>query len=162
MSAWVVNKTHIDLLVTAGLVLPGRRVHSNLSWRETADGPYRRVELTYENADAVGAMLWAENVASVDKRYPDATDDNRPGAPIEAVHTLLYQHTMIRGELDPVVVLKATKCYAYQSSEHDGWTTSQASRFCEALIAECIEQVPGYKEAPWGFNDPAFFTKVRG
>ncbi len=157
MSAWIVDKVHIDLLITAGLVIPNRNVgNSKLRWYR--DRTY--TELDHTNADAIGVMLWSENFKSVEDRYPNEVGE-LPGAEegFDAAHVLTYKHRRIHGDLDPVVVLKAIGCYRYQSCEHDGWETSDANLFCEALTVECIHALPGYNEAPWGFDDPAFFTK---
>jgi hypothetical protein len=60
MSAWVVSKHHIDLLVSAAIDQGISIKLENLSVPETA---------TEENAQAIGAMLWAENIRSVVYRY---------------------------------------------------------------------------------------------
>ncbi len=161
MSAWVVSKTHIDLLVTAGLVLPGRAVvNSNLNWYSQGPNPHHLGTLDHTNADEVGVMLWAENYRSVDKRYPGADDKGDLPGPegFTGATTLTYQHTMIPGVIDPVVVLKAIGCYEYQSCEHDEWPTSPAFAYCRALEKHAIQLLPGYDAAPWGFDDPAYFT----
>jgi len=89
MSAFIVGTTHLDYLVSAGLMF-SRQGHGPLRWMAPAEeapaeathergepwGPgaieeynKRRRELTPETADRVGAMLAAENRRSVDHRY---------------------------------------------------------------------------------------------
>jgi len=156
MSAWVVSKEHIDLLVTAGLDLPNRNcVGSTLTWW-LGDA---QEELTDLNADMIGGKLWAENYASVEGRYPHraATDDLPGPSDFEGTDTLTYQLTRTPGELDPVVVIKAIKCYCYQSDAHSGWEASEAKVVVENLMAECISLLPGYAKAPWGFDDANYF-----
>jgi hypothetical protein len=154
MSSWVVDKTHIDLLITAGLTFPGLWLPGGrLTWMHQD----RRGELTRDNADAVGGRLWAENHASVHHSYPGDTDgpDGRlPGpAGFEGVHTLTYTFQRILGVLDPVVVLKQIACYEYQSCDHDGWPASEAAAITDALRSSAIRVLPGYEDATWGFSD---------
>jgi hypothetical protein len=153
MSSWVVDKTHIDLLITAGLTFPGQALPGGtLTWIHQD----RRRELTRDNADAIGGKLWAENYASVHHTYPD--DDTGPdgGLPgprgFEGVHTLTYTFQAIPGVLDPVVVLKQIACYAYQSCDHDSWPASEAAAITDALRSAAIRVLPGYCDAPWGFS----------
>lgn len=160
MSAWIVSRTHIDLLVTAGLDLPGRDTHGGiLSWY--VDG--NRHTLTTSNADEIGQMVWAENVASVSHRYPDDGPGDLPGPNgFHAADVLLYSHTWVRGIIDPTVVLRAIDCYEYQSCEHPGWKASRARAFCVALQEAAVGQLPGYDQAPWSFDDADYFlTGVR-
>jgi hypothetical protein len=155
MSAWIVSKAHIDLLITAGL----RPLHGEaVRWVVQAN-PHKDRKLEHDNADDVGSMLWRENFASVGDRYPDDDPDDLPGSGVAAVETLLYRWARIAGVLDPVVVLKAIHCYEYQSCEHDGWAGSQAKAFCEALTGHAVRGLPGYQQAPWGFDDPTYFVK---
>lgn len=167
MSAYVVDREHIDLLIAAGLQPDGC---GPLSWWDQTDlrdidyddlRKHRR-ELTRQTADAAGAMLWLENVRSVGGRYssPDvdgelalAADLDLPG-PVGLSMSEVWGYTYTRrpGTLspEPVAVLKAVDCYEYQSCEHDGWHDSEARSFCEALRKRMIHALPGYDEAPWG------------
>ena len=155
MSSWIVTKPHIDLLITAGLILPSRCLRdSKLEWETQG----RRYELDEVNADDVGVTLWAENYASVNHQYPHAGGDLPGPADFDGPDVLTYHHEPIKGGIDPVVVLRNINCYTYQSDEHDGWETSQARAFCDSLTAACINVLPGYDEAPWGFTDRHYFT----
>ena len=159
MSAWVVNKATIDLLVSAGLAFPRLRIsNGNLSW---VHGEHHG-QLTLESADVIGGKLWAENYASVNDRYPDAEDEPEglPGpAGFEGVDTLTYTFEQIPGTLDPVVVLKVLSCYESQSCEHAGWEACEARAICNQLRYACINALAGYDEAPWSFDDRTFFTR---
>lgn len=148
----MVAKTHIDFLVTAGLRVPR---HSPLRWlwpdidtdeqamvfqRGEPWGPdairlmhERTRELRLETAGYVGAMLWAENRRSVDHRY-DETELEAP---------YIYEPTTGSFEqpLAWLVVLNATRGYAYQSCEHPGWYRSQAKAFIGALEEETIRRL---------------------
>lgn len=166
MSAFVVDKTHIDALVTAGLSGPRRYGDMRWLWPELSAederdayeagqpwGP-RAVELaqerthflTDETAGRVGAMLWAENRASVNHRYDE--DEWEPP----------YEFKRLGGTVDPVIVLKAIACYEYQSCEHPDWERSEAHTFVRALEAKMIRSLPGYDDAPgWDITDRYVF-----
>ena len=134
MSAWIVSKAHIDVLIGAALDEGyGGRFH----WY-TADG--KAHELSRENANEVGAMLWAENHRSVNARYNESTP----------VPEYTFER---RGTVSPGGVAKAVNCYEYQSCEHDGWRGSAAFEFCAALTGEMARKLPGYEDAPWGFEE---------
>lgn len=161
MSAFVVDKTHLDALLTAGLVWnPGSSklrwligeteltdYREGEPWGETAIKSFeRRVrELTDETAGHVGAMLWAENRRSVNHRY--AEDE------WEAPY--VFEHLGIN--IDPLVVLDGLSCYEYQSCEHPAWETSEAKAFCDSLRASAIHELPREGERVWEITDPAVF-----
>lgn len=147
MSAWVVSKAHIDALVTAGLI---NCQHAHLRWEHDGEGR----QLDYTNADEIGSMLWAENVRSVQARYPDILEEqgDYPG-PIDFEAEQVFAYRWQRNTIEPVAVLKAIDCYQYQSCEHgDAWRASEAFQFCEALKEDMIGRLPGYREAPWGID----------
>jgi len=144
MSAFMVSKAHIDYLVEAAMSLPHRQIQnaSGLYWHHddeshqlpcTGDGP--------DGAERVGAMLWAENRASVNSRYDE--DQLEP----------VYTRTIRPATVEPVQVLKALDCYKYQSCEHDGWPESEAHAFCDALRHCAIGCLPGYEEAAWDIDE---------
>ena len=166
MSAFIVNKTHLDYLITAGLRY-GKK-HGTLSWLAPAEeeptepthqrgepwGPgavahatTRRRELTHETADRVGAVLAAENRRSVDHRY----DENE----LEDFYTFTRypgsgdRNSANRPRLESVQVLKAIACYTYQSCEHPEWEASEAFAFCDALRDAAIWTLPGFENAAW-------------
>lgn len=152
----MVNKRHIDFLVTAGLRLvrppasamrwlaPAEacpETHQRAPWEDEVER--RRRELTRETASLVGAMLWAENRRSVDHRY-DETE-------LEDCYDFEEYHGASRphGSIDPVHVLSALRCYEYQSCEHPEWEASEAHAFCEALRQLAIRSLHGYSSGPW-------------
>lgn len=146
MSAWIVSKQHIDALVDAGY--DTRRDHS-VRWYHGGTS----YELTAENRDAVGQMLWQECHASVAHRYDDTDDGKLPG-PIGLTRATIaaYTHTpaTLGERLAIPALLKQISCYEYQSCEHDGWEASQAHAFCTALRHHLIGKLPGYEAADWG------------
>jgi len=122
VSAYVVSKQHIDLLVE---------------------------ELTRSGSLYVGEILIAENIASVSYRYGGESLDTLPG-PVDKRDLLDYhfEHPAPMGNRE-VRVLKAVQGYTYQSCEHPGWPESQAARWMEELTSAMISALPGYEEAAW-------------
>ena len=156
MSAFVVGDGHLHFLLTAALDWD-RPGHGPLRWeapgedgaadfrRGAAWGPTaietalrRGRELTRATADAVGAMLKAQNLRSVNHRYGRDAGEAAP-----------YVYRRSGHPADPVAVLKALDCYEYQSSEDGGWEASEALAFCEALRHRAVGRLPGYEAAPW-------------
>lgn len=152
MSAFIVEKAHIDAMVQAG-IRSGSPATGGFTLRwQVGDRPEwtedvtleaysvavqeRARELTRETANRVGAMLWNENKRSVDHRYNEANDRE------------VYRFASSR-VTNPVAVLKAIHCYEYQSCEHPEWETSEAHAFCEALSGAMVRSLPGYDAAEW-------------
>jgi hypothetical protein len=150
----MVSRSHILALVNAGAsVAPGGR-YAGMSWHWNEV----RNEVRYgedDSAAEVARMLWDENKASVNARYPDTIDhpENMPG-------TVGENYTITRADFrkpymhrEPVEILKACDCYEYQSCEHAGWPESEAYAFIQALRRKMIRQLPGYEDAPWDIDD---------
>lgn len=154
MSAFMVGKTHIDAMLTAGLFFAQPR--GNLRWWFPKLDPKKgyinqernRRELTHETAGRVGAMLLAENRRSVNYRYEE-DEIEEP-----------YLFTELRGTPDAIITLKAVACYEYQSCEHAEWEESEAYQFCESLRRVAINKLPGYEKAPWEISDPGVFLRL--
>lgn len=138
MSAFLVGEDHVNYLINAALAFNrGGHMH----WY-SLDGEARKLgELrTGDEANCieVGAMLWRENCASINARY---------GETKEAPDFRFKLTSWAR--VTPVQVLKAIRCYEYQSCEHRGWHASSAHAFCEALRQSAISRLAGYSEAAW-------------
>jgi len=204
MSAWIVDRTHIDLLVKAAIhygqadntpegmtmIYSSAPSQEIMGWWQTdADGRYagwRHLVLANpENRDdwytpsQLGQILVSENVASVSYRYsepgrtgyygaeqaaelgadldPDAGE--LPG-PIDAYYMAPYVYTDPGYVLSPGEVFHAIDCLDYQSSEHDGWRTSEAFAFLAALRDRACCFVDGYKASPWGWDADALSARV--
>lgn len=167
MSAYVVDQVHIDLLVNAGLRGPSDRTVSpgnawrDLSWYDLPSADLRSLpwsethhhlrRLDFTTADAVGAMLWTENMASVAYRYNDAEDMPGPIG-LTAADGLTYRWKDPGYRMTAVEALQALAGYEYQSCEHPGWETSQAHSYCEALRHSLINALPGIENAPWTWS----------
>ncbi len=133
MSAYTVDREHIQYLVDAAM---SRRIAQNygIYWAGKTLRPS-----DYKDAEAIGQMLWDENYASVCYRYKH--DDS--GAPA-------FTYRPRPTEFDPVQVIKACHCLAYQSCEHPGWEASEAKQFIDALQNAAVHALDGYNEAEWG------------
>jgi hypothetical protein len=164
MSAFVVNKEHIDVLVLLALRGPAGRGPrypgdgwSALRWYEgnfeTGEIEGRAVNL--ENLNEVGAMLLRECIASVGYRYQDTLWPELPG-PVPNPDPHEYRGDLHQRRPTLVAGLKLIDCYEYQSCEHPGWHSSSARSFCEALRKRLIGALPGYPDAPyeWPPRDP--------
>lgn len=140
MSAHMVNKEHIDYLLSASMptgtrpacrwfdVDPATNVPEGSYQRGNWRGPdsfswYREHnrELRLDTADRVGSILMAENRRSVDHRY-DVTD-------IEDFYTF----NEVRGPFDLRRVLDACRGYRYQACEHPEWWQSEARQIIESI-----------------------------
>jgi hypothetical protein len=147
MSAFILGTDHIDYLVTAAIDL-GTTNHgaSSLYWRQhSGHGVGSYVRLDRHNADAFGALLIQENVASIRYLYPDWDDLPDPSA---------YTYRRFRpfdghDTADIAQVCKAVACYEYQTCEHPGWETSEAKRICEQITKGYLTRLPGYEDAQW-------------
>lgn len=158
MSAFIVDKSHVDSLVD--LALCGPRRPPGIAWprfywqeSDSQSGIVTTRELTPETCDSVGAMLTRVCIASVACHYPDLLWPELPGPvpnpdPDEYVFPL---ERAVDGLARPSAVegLKALECYECQSSGHSGWHGSSAQHFCEVLRGRLIRSLPGYAEAPW-------------
>lgn len=164
MSAWVVNKEHIDVLVS--LALSGARDERDvrpdhgwrrLSWFEVdpfgpefeSNEPLRTIDR--DNLDEVGRMLWQENVASVAYRYPDDNQSSRPGPVSDDIDAEAenYEWTDPRYRSTIGEAFQTIGCYEYQSCEHPEWRTSEAKRFCDSLRDHLAAAL---YEGPWGWD----------
>ena len=130
MSAWIVSREHIDVLVTA--LHPAEK----------------------HQADELGRMLWGECLRSVAHRYPCDQDGVRPG-PCDFRDSDVDTYTFTPREVPPSWVLSAAQCYAYQSCEHPQWEASRARQ----IIAELVARYATYERSrdhnrPLGPDNP--------
>jgi hypothetical protein len=140
MSAFVVDNTHIDLLVHVAFDGP-----KDTRWLHHA--PYfKGSPLGFTTRDKVGAALLAENERSVNFRYAH----NAAFCGYNDAQSYTYtdpQHNLTIPE-----ALKAINCLEYQSCEHPEWEESDACKFLEALRAALCRAMVGYEEAPWDWS----------
>jgi len=133
MSAWIVTRDHIDLIITAAL-----------SWEAAVP----------EQADMLGQMLWRENAASVAYRHPDNPNSDPSGpATFRDRDAATYTFTPYPGRVDPDVVAIACDSLAFQSCEHPDWQGSQAKAWLMRLIRVASDHSGEYA-ARYGRIDP--------
>lgn len=174
MSAFIVDKSHIDALVELALCGPKDRAgHPRDSWPsfywhedDPETGVVRTHELVSKTCNEVGAMLIRECIVSVACHYPDLLWPELPG-PIPNPDPNEYFFPLDRafsGFTRPTTVegLKILDCYEYQSCGHAGWRDSSAQRFCDTLRNRLIRALPGYEEAPWGQPPSEWSRSERG
>lgn len=147
MSAYIVDREHIVYLVKSCMNIDGFGWTFKNKYNMADYGTY------FDNALRVANMLWIENMDSVCFRYPGSVDDPE-GLPgpigedfIITENDLVFQ---FHRPFDPVQVLKACQCYAYQTCEHPDWKESEANAFIDALEQFYISRLPGYESAKWG------------
>lgn len=133
MSAWIVGKEHIDLLVTAAL-----------AWEL----------VVAEKAEETGRMLWLECQRSVAYRYPNDKDGQWPG-PIGLTVAEIEGYTFeaIEGIVDPAVLKVAAASYAYQSCEHPDWEDSAAYKLALELRSAAEAMMEGHNARHGSLSD---------
>ena len=141
MSAYMVERDHVKYLTDAA------RQYRVLSIMDS-----------FGNDDAQAArfaqLLWDENRKSILYRYPDCNEDGAhlPGSIEDDDNGFIFgdwPHGM-PPRLDPVQVIKACDCYAYQSCEHPGWESSHAKKMVDSIASAACSHLPGYDDAAWG------------
>lgn len=148
MSAFIVNKSHINAMLQAGMAV----TYEPFSWWH--DG--KRHILDGSTIDEVGQMLLDECVKSVCYCYEDHTITELPRR-TNAEWLMPFKYKLTHRCPTPIEALKVISCYEYQSCEHDEWKASEAKAFCSALRHCTINRLPGYDEAAgWEWDDPAY------
>lgn len=165
MSAYIVDRLHIDLLVRLATDGPaGVPVNPGTAWPRIVD----------LEPDALGQLLITECVASVAYRYSERPTDGTLPGPFDRYYLEPYHYTRPPHRLTVPEALKAIDGYVYQSCEDPGWPTSEGYRVCDALRAAVSRRVDGYDAAPWTWSpgdlagvhvlsrDPDGFTAIGG
>jgi hypothetical protein len=136
MSAFVVDKTHIDAMV---------RLAQDSVYTTRLGNLDPRIEF-----DTIGQKLVDANILSGAYRYSTPINGDLPG-PIEQYWHEFYTWSVgiNRRKPTPVEAIKLVQCYMYQSCEHPEWQNSDIEKFCKELISVYIAKLPGYEDAPW-------------
>lgn len=154
MSAFVVSREHIDVLVRLAITGPSdadpaSRLAFPVRVKDQSDR-YRKVAPIddLQHADLidptdVGYQLWAENHASVAYRYSDPYDE-------EIVEEYRYQDPGFTPTCAEAA--RALSCLAYQSCEHPEWPESLAYGFVQTLRVALLDAMPGIDAAPWAWS----------
>src|SRR5260370_18683384 len=126
MSAFVLQKTDIDILVTALAKLKPAG-HRLIDFNE------------------LGRVLWRENIASVTHLYRNMSREELLEV-FEAVEAYRFKPTRAR----PEAVAKIADYYDHQTCEHDAWQASEARKITLEIKAGYPATLPGYDSMPWG------------
>lgn len=177
MSAYVVDRIHVDLIVRLAIAGPSDGEHHGQFgpfplrwWLPMPGAPLggRHQEVTRCDGihgtgtacprfpSDVGAVLFAENIRSVMHRYP-ATQDGAPVPGAGEEWREAYAYT------DPGYTFTAAEASAalgglrYQSCEHPEWEASEAATILRALERSVLAALPGVRDAPhtWTAQDVA-------
>lgn len=147
MSAFMVSDEHVHVLLSWALS-EGQLRGYPASWpvngdavgvgiREYSRGSRAR-ELTIESAGTVGQIIVEANARSVDYRYREDTN----------VRAYAYRRPRTV-DREPVEIIKACRCVAYQSCEVDDWPRSEAHAILEAITDMAVSRLPGMDDAAW-------------
>jgi hypothetical protein len=111
-----------------------------------------------ELATLYADTLYRENVRSVSYRYPNSGRDDLPGPIADAGFVDVTNRDLCNGgyiSIKAVSVLKSCDCLEYQSCETPDYKQSVAYALLSAIRRAAIRSLPGYDDAPWGFELPA-------
>lgn len=145
MSAFVVSHKHINALLTfASRARYGCAVYFNHALVFDLKDPAA--------CQQAAEILLAENVRSVNHRYPDTVGhpENLPGVLAENGQAIVFRP--VYPMISPLVALKACSCYDYQACETDDYPTRLAAKIIDTIRHNAISRLPGYDEAPWGLD----------
>jgi hypothetical protein len=141
MSAFMLSKSHIDYMVSAGKLWGVQKDPTR--WKDNS--------VSQSVCNEIGAMLWGENERSLQARYGD-----EPSGDASA-----YRHRFTTA-IDAVQVIKACHCFDYQACESEDYFDTKAAKWVAALKAEAVKHIPGFSEAyeraEWGISDNTTHT----
>lgn len=123
MSVYLVEKNHIDYLIGAALAQ---------GWSLECFG----------GANVAGLSLVRANEMSVNHRYPNGAQPLSDGYVWSARHSAF----------DPVQVIAACNCFAYQCDEHSSWESSLAKQLVDKIRRGAIAKLT--ENAIWGAPAP--------
>jgi hypothetical protein len=134
MSAFVISHDHADLMVSAAWALLDNAERDNLE------------------PDEYGRELLEENLRAITYRYPGVLEgDPVPGVIGETPAT--YRYRPVRLDLDELEtlaqILKACRCWFYQTSEAPDHRQAPAWDLVERLFSAALYRLPGMDEAAW-------------
>jgi hypothetical protein len=132
-----VSKHDIDLLVSAM-----RELGSHVR----IDGRHDRADRV--DPDALGRMLWAENLKSLHHRHPTDRDAHR------AYDAQVGEYSFAEYVgVKPGPIGCLADFYDYQACEHPTWRDCDAFFAVAELRVQLARRLPGAGAAPWGVAD---------
>lgn len=145
VSAYFVDKLHIDVLVSGAIEL-----HSHARLAKYGD----LVPVLPDNAVEVGKMLWRENARSVNYLNAQIGIGHNPALD-EIVEFYGFEY---RQDTCPTVIAKALASFEHQACECPDYPESAAYDFASRLARHLIKKLPGWDKAPWGIDFPEQIT----
>ncbi len=146
MSAYVVDKLHIDALVTWAGMRPDMYY-----WNGEECVPFAG------NENLIGQKLLDQNVRSVAQLY--SIPDNDPEA---QSYRYDWQPFGPARTMTAVEVIKACKGLAYQCDDSEDFEATDAARILDRIINQAISELPGYDEAKtWEITPRTKFANGR-
>jgi hypothetical protein len=133
MSAFVVDKKHIDALLTYAS-RPEYQSPSCYYW-------LNKIVYFYDEINRIGNVLVFENYHSVNYRYNDHSE------PFE------YKWERYTRSLTPIQIVKACDCLDYQSCETPDWKETEANTIIQSIRERAIREIPGYETASWEITE---------
>ncbi|HBD95161.1 MAG TPA: hypothetical protein DC057_13430 [Spirochaetia bacterium] len=121
MSAFIVNKKHIDYLVSA-------LYYSNKD--------YQNKYMDIQELNKIGQTLVNANYKSVNYRY------NESEKPYKYIFSQIFTIYFIQ-------TLKAINCLDYQSCEYPGWERSKAKKILNQIKDQCIYHLTDSNKYQW-------------
>lgn len=131
MSAFIVDKNHIDAMVTAA------KMDRDFSFYH--DGKRYKMD-TIDACNLIGQALTAQNYRSVNHRYSES--DEVPE--YQFSYNMNFKH---------VEIMKACQCYDYQACETDDYYETFAYAFSKTLFRSQAYRLPGYDAAKWEITE---------
>lgn len=162
MSAFICGPDHIKALaIFAAHRVPGRGPNVDPRYFKYDGGDERMYgRPDDELATYYANILYAENIRSVQARYPGDTFEDLPGL-IQKPDMLevtanesFEQYAYAPYVLKPVDILKMANCLEYQSCETNDWRDTLAYRLLLRIKEAAIRLLPGYDDAPWEYERP--------
>lgn len=159
MSAYLCSPDTFDFLASAAIVFSHHRTNGiyNIYLRpEMPDVPALKSDGILEefttslnpisDADKIGAVLRAQNIRSIQARYPEGWDDMLDDG---------YAYRRVESRhITPAAVLKSCACVRYQSCETADYSDTFAAHVLDTIEKLAVNALPGYDDAPWGWERP--------
>jgi hypothetical protein len=142
VSAYILDKDTIDLMVSAGLRGNGYDATLRVFW----GGEWHNFS-RYENADELGQILHDQNVRSVNYRYDEATPTERYRYSGEGIAQYLGGSVIPWG-----AVFGACHCYQYQSCETGDYYETLAHAITQAIVRKVCNIIAEQDGSPWGWS----------
>lgn len=108
-----------------------------------------------ELATLYADTLYRENVRSVAYRYPEDARTDLPGTNSDAGFVQVTTRDLLNPgfmRVPAVAILKSCDCLQYQSCETPDYKESVAYHLLDAIRKAAIRALPGYDDAPWGYE----------